>query len=200
MVETVYKILLLIGAVICHEFAHGWVAYKRGDPTAKLAGRLTLNPFKHIDPVGSVLVPIILNWLNLLPLGWARPVPVNFQNLYNPRRDMILVAMAGPATNFLLAVGFSLILRLSGANWVQEFALLGIIINLVLAIFNLMPIPPLDGSRLILGLLPSSAARFYGQLEPYGIIIVLILLNLGFLDFVWKLVYLVMPLLGITID
>ncbi len=171
-------IFVLGSAVILHECAHGWVALKCGDPTAKLLGRLTLNPLKHIDPVGTILLPILTLWIFHFPFGAAKPVPVNFANLRNPKRDMIFVAIAGPAINIILALIASVLLPLGP----QIFGL-AVVINLGLATFNMIPIPPLDGSRVVAGLLPTSLARKYLYLEPFGFIIVIVLLQSGALNF-----------------
>lgn len=178
ILQTLEIIFVLGTAVILHECAHGWVALKFGDPTAKLLGRLTLNPFKHIDPIGTVLVPIITKLTLGFPFGWAKPVPVNFANLNNPKRDMIFVALAGPAVNIVLALVASVLIHI-GPNIFE----LAVKINLMLAIFNMIPIPPLDGSRVVAGLLPTSLARKYLYLEPFGFIIVIVLLQSGALDF-----------------
>lgn len=188
-------IAALLFAVVIHEYAHGWVASKRGDQTAKLAGRLTLNPLKHIDPIGTLLVPFVLKLLNLTPIGWAKPVPVNFANLINPRRDMILVAAAGPAVNFLAAFVFTLILKsklflllpASIAGFCFVFVVYVIYLNLLLGVFNLIPLPPLDGSRIMMALLPQPLAGIYRRMEPYGFVVLIVLLNLGFLSFVGKI-------------
>ena len=164
------------------------MAYKLGDPTAKLAGRLTLNPLKHIDPFGTIIFPGILMLLrtmgyNTVILGWAKPVPVNFSNLRHPKQDMIWVGLAGPAVNIVLAFLFSLWLRnYNGPLVYRDILATGVFINLLLTVFNMIPIPPLDGSRLVMGLLPNSLARPYMALEPYGILIVLVLLSSGLLD------------------
>ena len=208
--EHLIEILLVVGialvpAIILHEYAHGWVANRLGDPTAKLLGRLTFNPLKHIDPVGSVIIPGLLlfaylsGWTrSLLLFGWAKPVPVNFSRLRQPRRDMMLVAAAGPAINILLALLLALVLR-SGLfpSVVNAVLFWAIQLNLVLAVFNMVPIPPLDGSRIISGLLPREAAIFYNRLEPYGILFVLILLQLGFLRFIYPIVDMLTALLGV---
>lgn len=167
-------------AVTVHEVAHGWVADKLGDPTARLAGRLTLNPFKHLDPVGT-LVFVVTRMV-----GWAKPVPVNPYNLKNPQRDMIWVAAAGPAANILLASGFALIYHIFNSllDFSFEFvttpvvamAQMGVYINLGLATFNILPIPPLDGSNILMGILPRSLAIQYERITPYGFIILLILI------------------------
>lgn len=178
ILQTLEIIFVLGTAVILHECAHGWVALKFGDPTAKLLGRLTLNPFKHIDPIGTVLVPIITKLTLGFPFGWAKPVPVNFANLNNPKRDMIFVALAGPAVNIVLALAASFLYPFG-----PKIFGLAVGINLMLATFNMMPIPPLDGSRVVAGLLPTSLARKYLYLEPFGFIIVIVLLQSGALDF-----------------
>lgn len=188
--ETIAIIAILMFAVILHECAHGWVAYKLGDPTAKMLGRLTLNPLKHIDPFGTLILPGMLMLLrmmgyNTVMFGWAKPVPVNFLNLRNPKRDMIWVGMAGPAVNVMLAAVFSLLLKeYQLPVQLREILLGGIFINLLLVVFNMLPIPPLDGSRLVAGLLPNALARPYMMLEPYGILIVMLLLSVGVLDVV----------------
>ena len=181
-----FIIFILALAVILHECAHGWLAYQLGDPTAKLAGRLTLNPFKHIDPLGTIIFPGILLILRhfgvgTVVFGWAKPVPVNFSQLRHPKQDMIWVAIAGPLVNILLAVVFSQILRWTNSLAIGELMKTAVFINLLLAVFNLIPIPPLDGSRVVMGLLPMRWAQGYSRLENYGMAIVLILLSLGFL-------------------
>ena len=187
MDEIVFFIFILFFSVILHECAHGVAAYLCGDPTAKEAGRLTLNPLKHVDPLGTVVLPGILMTLRLLGyhtiiFGWAKPVPVNFLRLRHPKRDMIWVGLAGPAVNILIALGCSQLLAKMHFS-PQQAELLGaaIFINLLLAVFNLMPIPPLDGSRLVAGVLPREAAILYSRLEPYGILIVMALLYAGVL-------------------
>ncbi len=201
ILETIQMIVVLLVAVILHEYSHGWVAYRLGDPTAKMMGRLTLNPLRHIDPMGSIAVPFLLKMAHLPPFGWAKPVPVDFRRLRNPKIDMIWVAMAGPLTNIALAAFFGLLLKFVPlAEQGQHFLSLGIVINLFLAFFNLVPIPPLDGSRVVMGLLPNQVARFYSQLEPFGFIIVLVLLNFGMLDFVWELVSFVMGKWGLSLN
>ncbi len=182
--EIFVLLFILIPAVILHECAHGWVAWRLGDPTAKIAGRLTLNPLKHIDPMGTIVLPGIILVLRSLGaqlpiLGWAKPVPVNFNALRNPKRDMILVALAGPAVNIVFAIIFSQLLRLKSSPIILEIAASAVFINLLLAVFNLMPIPPLDGSRFILGILPKPLAYWYAQLEPYGLLLVVLFLYSG---------------------
>lgn len=196
MVSVIIGLFILLPAVILHEYAHGWVAYRCGDMTAKLAGRLTFNPLKHIDPVGTVILPGILLIMRSLGypvfiFGWAKPVPVNFMALNNPRRDMMLVGLAGPAMNILIALCFSLLLRLDLADEIKALFLLAVFINLLLASFNLLPIPPLDGSRFVMGFLHGTWLRLYRSLEPYGMLIVVLLLYVGVLD---EVVY---PMIGL---
>jgi len=195
--EIIQVYLVLFFSVILHECAHGWVAFKFGDPTAKLAGRLTLNPLKHIDPIGTFVVPFVLKWLGFFPLGWAKPVPVNYANLRNPRRDMIWVSLAGPATNLILATVFRYLLMVTHEPMLHELFLTGVFINLMLAVFNLIPMPPLDGSRVVLGLLPIPWAREYARLERWGIVVMIILLNLGMLEWMWKVVMLLAGFWGL---
>ncbi|ATX81536.1 Zn-dependent protease (includes SpoIVFB) [Mariprofundus ferrinatatus] len=179
-------------AIILHEVAHGWVAEKLGDNTARWMGRITLNPLKHIDPVGTVLIPLGLVIMGSPFLfGYAKPVPIDFRKLNNPKRDMVWVALAGPATNLILALLSTLILALvvqlpHSLFWVIEpLALMcqaSIIINMVLCIFNLLPLPPLDGGRIAVGLLPGPMAWQLSRIEPYGFLIVIVLLVLGVLQ------------------
>lgn len=180
----------VIFAITVHEVAHGWVASKLGDQTARLMGRLTLNPLKHIDPVGTVIVPIVMLTFTPFLLGWAKPVPVDWRNLRRPRRDMAWVAVAGPAANLLMLiiwVVFAKLILVSGLGN-SESALpfiamsrAGIFINIILMVLNLIPVPPLDGSRVVSSLLPPRTAILYNRLEPYGLIIVLVLLLTGVL-------------------
>lgn len=187
IIEIIVLGTILFPSVILHEYAHGWVAYKFGDPTAKLAGRLTLNPLKHVDPVGTILIPGILLTLSLLGkgtlmFGWAKPVPVDFSRLRHPKRDMIWVGLAGPGVNVVLAILFSQLLKTPMPALARQFMEAAVFINLLLAAFNMIPIPPLDGSRLVTGLLPRRLAVLYNRLERYGILIVIILIYLGLFD------------------
>ncbi len=187
MISILALVFILLPAVILHEYAHGWVAYRCGDRTAKLAGRLTLNPLKHIDPVGTIILPGVLLFMRSMGypvfiFGWAKPVPVNFMALNNPKRDMMLVGLAGPAMNILLALFFSIVFRANFMEDLEGFFLLAVFINLLLAAFNLLPIPPLDGSRLVMGFLRGSWLKVYRSLEPYGMLIVVLLLYVGVLD------------------
>ena len=196
-IETLSVIIIFFGSIIFHECAHGWVAYRLGDPTAKLAGRLTLNPYRHIDILGMIIVPFILKSIGLFPLGWAKPVPVTFANLNSPKRDMIFVATAGPLVNILLAGISCLLIKLNLLLDSKTILIFAFEINLILAIFNLIPIPPLDGSRIVMGVLPRNLNQSYSQLEPFGLIIVLVLLNYGLFDFILIIVELIANQLGI---
>ena len=187
-----YKALPLLFAMVLHEFAHGWVADKCGDSTAKTQGRLTINPLAHIDPFGTIIVPLLCLMLpGSFLLGWAKPVPVDPRNMRQPRRDMALVAAAGPGMNFLLAVCSAAFLSvllsidpslLSGDSQgvfllpLAVMAFYSVLVNVFLGIFNLMPIPPLDGGRIMVSLLPPRPALALARLEPYGMMILVGLL------------------------
>lgn len=199
----------LLLAVVCHEVAHGYVAYRLGDPTAAAMGRLTLNPIPHIDPIGTILLPGIL-LLTGAPFlfGYAKPVPINWHNLRNPARDMIYVAAAGPLTNFALAaISGVLVVLLTGlmpahaegapnvthagfavAEPLALMARFSVRINVVLGVFNLLPVPPLDGGRVAVGLLPRDLAGLLARVEPFGFLIVLMLVMSGGLRFLWPLI------------
>ena len=185
----VYAIPILFGVTV-HEVAYGWIASKLGDSTAKMMGRLTLNPLKHIDLIGTIIVPIILVIAGGFIFGWAKPVPVNWQNLRHPRRDGALVAIAGPLSNLLMALLWAILIKLGMifSNQVPPLQALilmgkiGMFINLILLTLNLLPIPPLDGSRVVSSLLPNKAAAWYNTLEPFGFFILLGLLILGVLS------------------
>lgn len=180
----------VVFAITVHEVAHGWVAARLGDPTAKLAGRLTLNPVKHIDPLGTVVVPLVMLVLTSFIFGWAKPVPVDWRNLRRPRRDMALVAAAGPGANLLMLALWTLALApLFGTGGglsypsilLIEMAKMGIIINTVLIVLNLLPLPPLDGSRIVTAFLSPVAARRYNALESWGLLILVALIFTGVL-------------------
>jgi Zn-dependent protease len=173
-------VLPLIIAITFHEAAHGFVAHRLGDNTAWQLGRVSFNPLKHIDPFGTVMLPGIL-LLSHAPFlfGYAKPVPVNFRNLSHPRIDMVWVALAGPATNILLALAAALafhglgLVPANGAQWVADNLQNALIINVILAVFNMLPIPPLDGGRVAVGLLPNVLAAPLARLEPYGLLILI---------------------------
>ncbi|MFO1309786.1 MAG: site-2 protease family protein [Burkholderiales bacterium] len=180
----------IILAITVHEAAHGYVARMFGDGTAWMLGRVTLNPLKHIDPVGTVLVPLATLWLGGFLFGWAKPVPVNFGNLRHPKRDMLWVAAAGPGSNFVMAVGWALLLGLASAGGalqsagLQYMSLVGVVINVSLMVLNLLPILPLDGGRIALSLLPRRLAIPYSNTERFGFMLVILLLVTGALGVV----------------
>ncbi len=188
--------------MVIHEYAHGLVSFLLGDKTAKYAGRLTLNPLAHIDPVGTILLPIILLVSNSpIIFGWAKPVPINYWALRNPKRDILWVGLAGPLANIIIAFIISLFLR-SGFNPDSLLVFIfkkTIAVNLVLAAFNLIPIPPLDGSRAMVSLLPKAAANQFARLEKYGIFIIIILLYFKILDpIIWAILKALTTLLNIN--
>ena len=180
----------VVFAITVHEVAHGWVANYLGDPTAKSLGRLTLNPIKHIDPIGTVVLPLILVYLGGFIFGWAKPVPVTWQNLRSPRRDMALVAAAGPVANLVMLLLWAVLAKIilsivPHPGWLLQFVLvmcsIGIIINIILMVLNLLPLLPLDGGRVVTSLLPPRLAVLYSRLEPFGLIVILVLLVTGVL-------------------
>ena len=193
-------------AITVHETAHGWVARRFGDKTAEMLGRLTLNPIKHIDPVGTILVPALML---LLPggfvFGWAKPVPVDWRNFKHPKQDMAWVAVAGPASNLLMALAWALAARvalgMSADNWIALpllfMGVAGIFINTILMVLNLLPLPPLDGGRVLTGLLPGPYAYQFARIEPYGFFILVALLVTGVLGVVmWPVVKLFLQLMA----
>jgi Zn-dependent protease len=189
----------LIIAMVFHEVAHGWVAYLRGDSTARYSGRLTFNPLAHIDPIGTILVPLFLfiSTQGRFVFGAAKPVPVDFSKLKNPRTDMMLVGAAGPAANLLLAAACGFLWKILPDFPSSNFIFQSIIVtNVVLGLFNLVPIPPLDGSRIVMGFLPRQMAYAYAKIEPYGFYIIMALLWLNVLDiFLWPAVAAVVELI-----
>lgn len=183
-------------AITLHEVAHGWVAHKLGDSTAKMLGRLTINPIKHIDPVGTIALPIGMLVMSLMTVGqpfafgWAKPIPVNTRNLKQPRRDMAIVAVAGPLSNLLMAIFWVMLMPViyslapdeNIARGFLTMAQIGLFFNVVLMVLNLLPLPPLDGGRVLAGVVPSPMASMLDRIEPYGFLILIGLLFMGVLD------------------
>ncbi len=201
---AVYALPVLF-AITLHEAAHGYAARHFGDPTAAMMGRITLNPARHIDPVGTILMPLLLYFATsgAFLFGYARPVPVNFANLRHPKRDMVWVALAGPAANLLQAVLWTVLsyLLLAGGvteRFFVEMAGAGVAVNLVMWAFNLFPLPPLDGGRILVGLLPWSMARGLARVEPWGFFIVMGLVIAGVVGTLWLRP--VMAVTGLLID
>lgn len=199
--------LPMIFAITLHEVAHGYVASLFGDQTARFSGRLTINPAKHIDLVGTIILPLLMLLVSNFIFGWAKPVPVDPRNLRHPRRDMAFVALAGPVSNLLMAVFWALIAKggmmlADGGNpWLgaplNYMGMVGIMINVVLAVLNLIPLPPLDGGKVLASLLPPRVAYQYSLIEPYGFIILVLLLVTGILSNVMgPLVYLFSSLIA----
>ena len=195
MSTIIISITVFIIVIVTHELAHGWVAYSLGDPTARDAGRLTLNPLAHLDPVGTVLLPALLVMARSpVIFGWARPVPVNPFNFRDPRKGMLLTSLAGPGANFMLALLFAAVFKTGmfpahSLGW--TFLLYGILISLVLGMFNLIPIPPLDGGGIVASILPPELAARYMRIERYGFLILIGLLYLGLFDRI------ILPLVGL---
>lgn len=190
-------IIPLVLAITLHEAAHAWAANRYGDTTAKMMGRLTANPIVHIDPWGTILLPLLVAVLSGFQFifGWAKPVPINANNLKNPRRDIAIVTAAGPLANIAMALGWAMTLKIAllmeprSSNIVLFLALTsqaGITINLILGFLNLLPVPPLDGSRIVNSLLPPKQSDLYMKLEPYGIFILLALMLTGVLGFILR--------------
>lgn len=180
-INILIQLLILFFAIIVHEVSHGYAALRYGDPTAKHAGRLSFNPLRHIDPFGTVILPMLLIIMRSpFLIGWAKPVPINPYYLRNPREDMMKIGAAGPLSNFALAILFSLIYRIVGIGPFAYLILYAVFINLLLAVFNLIPVPPLDGSRILGGLLPYDLYEKYMRIEPYGFIILFAFLFIGF--------------------
>lgn len=193
--QVLIQIVVLIASLSVHEAAHAWAADRLGDPTARLLGRLSLNPVVHVDPIGTLVFPLVSMLTGLPLIGWAKPVPVETRRLKHPKRDFALIAAAGPASNVVMAIAGAAVLMLipdappgdiaGGAVTEPLVALLQffVVINVLLAIFNMLPIPPLDGGNVLLGVLPHAGARLVEQLRPYGILILYALMLTGALNF-----------------
>ena len=191
IIQTIAVVALpLLFAITVHEAAHGWMAARCGDDTATVLGRVTLNPIPHIDPVGTILLPLGLYLTTGFVIGWAKPVPVNFARLRNPRKDMAFVALAGPGSNIIMMLAWTALLKIvsltgGAVSWVavplSYMALAGVLINAILATLNLLPILPLDGGRILAALLPPDLSEAFSRLEPYGMIVLIILLVAGVL-------------------
>lgn len=194
-------VLPVLFGITVHEVAHGWIARHLGDPTAMMLGRLTLNPVKHIDPVGTIVLPLLLMMFTPFIFGWAKPVPVTWENLRHPKRDMALVALAGPGANLGMGLLWALVVKLGvlyhgslGAfgDPILYMGIAGIFVNTILLVLNLLPVPPLDGGRVLTGVLPGPLSARVARIEPYGIIILVVLLATGLLGrILWPAIALV---------
>jgi len=198
IIEGIISLFVVLFAITVHEASHGWAALKMGDPTAYQMGRITLNPIRHIDPIGTILLPLMLVIMGAPPFGWAKPVPVNPLNLKNPRKDNLIISIAGPASNISVAVIAFIVLKIlmnlnpslfyshggGISNLLSPLITIvyyTIVINAILAFFNLIPIPPLDGSGVVMGLISEEAAQKYEQIRPYGFFILILLIMTGFI-------------------
>lgn len=201
IIQTVALYALpVLFAITLHEAAHGYAALRLGDNTAQQLGRISLNPIKHIDPIGTIAMPLLLYFATsgAFLFGYAKPVPVNFGRLHNPKRDMVWVALAGPGANLIQAIGWTLLLYALAATGIDEeffvgMARAGVLVNLVMFAFNLFPLPPLDGGRILVGLLPLKQALMVSRIEPYGFFIVMALVISGVVGSLWMF-----PLMGFT--
>lgn len=188
------SIIPVLFAIVLHEVAHGWTAYKLGDKTAYMLGRLSLNPIKHIDPIGTILVPALLIISVGFAFGWAKPVPIDWRNLRNPKRDTAIVALAGPAANLGMAIVWVILALIATilpesmsllSQPLVNMAVVGVFFNILLMVFNLIPIPPTDGGRIAVSLLPTPLGNYLSRVEPFGLILILVLMLSGIL---WKFI------------
>ncbi len=197
VVMLLFSLIVLLFSIILHECAHGLAAERLGDPTARQAGRITLNPIPHLDPIGSILLPGVMLLMSFVGgptilFGWAKPVPINAYNLNNPKRDMMWIGLAGPAANFIVALVLALLARLlpiSTNPLGTNILFYGVAINLMLGFFNLIPIPPLDGSRILTGLLPERYAYAINSIGRFGFIIIIILFMSGVFRIIFAMVF-----------
>ncbi|MDP2924675.1 MAG: site-2 protease family protein [Candidatus Omnitrophota bacterium] len=195
-------IIILFISIVLHEYAHGWMAYKLGDPTPKEAGRLTLNPFAHIDIFGTIILPIIFFKVTAgrFSFGYAKPVPINPYHFKNPKKDVMWVGLAGPATNFIISIFLLIVFKLLPNTLLSEVFLEGAVINIILALFNLIPIPPLDGSRVISALLPYRLSYAYLKMGLVGSFVIIFLISMGFSNwFIMPLVAKILSFWGIRV-
>ena len=189
LLNIAIPIAIVLIALTIHEAAHAWSADRLGDPTARMLGRVSLNPIVHIDPIGTILLPLVAVFSGFPIIGWAKPVPVNTSRLGNPRRDFMIVAAAGPVSNLLQALGAAILLQVlipggnaAGGAGLADLLFLAVQINVFLAVFNLIPVPPLDGGNVLAGMLPPSAARVFDGMRPFGFIILYALMFTGALS------------------
>ncbi|MCM8826131.1 MAG: site-2 protease family protein [Candidatus Omnitrophica bacterium] len=198
--SIIIYIFIIFLSIVIHEYAHGWIAYKLGDPTPKIFNRLTLNPLKHIDMIGTILLPVTLFILSRgsFAFGYAKPVPINPYNFRNPKKDIMWVGLAGPLSNLLITLILSLIIKFNLPDFLVEAFELGITINLILFIFNIIPLPPLDGSKIVASFLSYKNAYRYLKMELLGIIAIIILISLDILNwFILPIVRLIMDILRV---